>query len=114
MLPTSSSTPNNSAPVSVAARTSGNSYSVQTYGTAVNYNAAIQVNGGDEVIEVIKDATGQEIVFKYKIHLQTTTIPDVLDKVTLPSEFGSVTPEIMNVKPVSDENGIHHVVLWVK
>ena len=76
----------------------------------MNY-AAIQVNGGDEVI---KDATGQEIVFKYKIHLQTNTIPDVLDKVTLPSEFGSVTPEIMNVKPVSDENGIHHVVLWVK
>ncbi len=101
--------------VTVAPRSSGNSYSGQSYGTAVSHDAAIQMNigtqGGDSIV---KDATGQEVVFRYRIFLKTTTIPDVLDEVTLPSEFGSVTPEIVNVKPVSDENGIHHVILWVK
>ncbi len=97
--------------VTLAPRSSGGSYSGQSYGTAVSYNAAIQVNAGEEVI---KTGTGQEVVYKYKIYLQTTTVPDPLDQVTLPSEFGGVTPEIVMVQPVADENGIHHVKLWVK
>ena len=97
--------------VSVAPRTAGDSYSDQTYGAPVSYNAAIQVNAGNEVI---KTTSNQEIVFKYKIFLQTTTTPGQLDQVTLPSAFNSETPEIVTMRPVSDENGIHHVVLWVK
>ena len=97
--------------VTVTSRSSGDSYSGQTYGTAVSYNAAIQVNAGNEVI---KSASNQEIVFKYKVYLQTTTQPGQLDEVTLPSDFNSETPEIVAMRPVSDENGIHHVILWVK
>lgn len=96
--------------VTVAPRSSGNSYSGQTYGAAIGHSAAIQMNRGDEVI---KTAEGQEVVFSYKIFLETTTIPGKLDQVTLPAEFGSVTPEIVMVKPVSDENGLHHIVMWV-
>ena len=99
--------------VSIAPRTSGDSYSGQTYGTAVSHNARIEPNPGDRVI---KDSLGQEIVFAYKVFLQTTTAPNALAKVTLPSAapFNSGTPEIVHVEPQSDENGIHHVVLWVK
>jgi len=97
--------------VNIASRTSGDSYSGNLYGSDVGYRAAIQTNPG---AEVIKDATNHEIVYKYKLYLATTTQPDPLDRVTLPSTFGSLTPEIVAMRPVSDESGIHHVVLWVK
>ncbi len=63
--------------------------------------------------------TGWEIELNWVTRMRmirNIAAPNSLDKVTLPSAapFNSGTPEIVQVKPTSDENGIHHVVLWVK
>lgn len=43
---------------------------------------------------------------------QSSNIPRVTDKIILPDSFSPKEPPIFSVSPVSDENGIHHVLVF--
>lgn len=82
---------------------------VVTYSaTATSYPARIEMKN-----HLIVDRTGRTVVARGRIFLGTTTVPDIKDKVTLPSQYSIRTPPIIDVNPCDDESGVHHVTLEI-
>jgi hypothetical protein len=75
----------------------------------VEFPARIEIKN-----RMIRDSRGNEVVSHGRVFLGTRTVPSVKDKLTLPPEFQSTTPTILDAYPVYDENGIHHVTLEIK
>lgn len=61
----------------------------------------------------IIDRNAREITAKGRIFLGTTTVPDVRDKLVLPSPYVPTSPPILDANLADDENGPHHVVLEI-
>jgi len=104
------------ATVTIAKRscTHTDGYPKPGYGTAKSYYAHIERSADLRRME-----GGREIVSKRKVFLYSSTgwtaatIPTPADRMTLPNTHGpDVTPQIMLSQIVSDEFGIHHIVLW--
>lgn len=68
--------------------------------------------------ETIRLEDGRNVVSHRKVFLysstswSSTSIPRTIDKLILPATHPPVEPQILGVQPVSDENGIHHVMIW--
>lgn len=83
------------------------------YGPAVEYQAKIERSA-----ELDRNDEGREIVSRRKVFLYISSawtaanVPRVVDRLTLPETHAPTQPQIRLVQPVSDENGIHHIVLW--
>ena len=84
-------------------------YGKPVYGAAEDFRAAIQGTGG----RPIRDAkTGNERVSTYAVYVATTAMIAPEDKLVLPSQFVPNSPPIIRVDPQSNENGIHHMVVY--
>ena len=81
-------------------------YGSPTYGTAVSYSAKVE-----ESEKTHTTVSGQEVAGGYKIFLDTTSIPDINGQLTMPTGFSPTNPPILAVRPVSDHNGINHIVI---
>lgn len=92
--------------VTIAPLSSIDEWAKPTFGTAVSYSAKIE-----RASERVITNSGDEVVAGYKIFLDTTTIPDVSAEITLPTGYDPTTPKILQVRPVSDHNGINHIVV---
>ncbi len=87
---------------------SRDSYGDATYGTTKTYQARIEMKA-----TLIRDANGREIAARGKVYLATSTVPSTKDRLTLPTPYTPTNPLILDVRPVEDETGIHHVVLVI-
>ena len=94
--------------VSVAPFASDDKYGAPTYGTAVDYDAAIE-----QKVRQVRDFNGQERVSTTRVFLNTVTAISPKDKLTLPSGFTPQTPPIISVGRVSDEGGVHHCEVYL-
>lgn len=101
--------------VTIAKRTSTHTdgYPKPGFGTATTYSAKIERSE-----DLVRTEQGHETVSRRKVYLYnaagwgSSNMPRVYDRLTLPDTHAPTTPQIMLVQPVSDENGINHVVLW--
>ncbi len=99
--------------VTVAPSTGMDVYTKPSYGAAVTYKAHIERSE-----EMHRNDEGQERISKRKVFLYSesgwtsSSVPTADSQLTLPATHSPTTPQIIMVQPVSDENGIHHVVLW--
>ena len=65
----------------------------------------------------VRTETGQIVVGHRKVFLYSSTgwatssIPRVVDKIILPPTHPPTSPQMLSVAPVSDENGIHHILI---
>ena len=97
----------------VAPSTSVDVYTNPSYGAAVTYKAHIERSE-----EMHRTDEGQERISKRKVFLYSedgwtsSNVPTADSQLTLPGTHPPTQPQIIMVQPVSDENGIHHVVLW--
>lgn len=79
------------------------------YGTAVTYAARIEMRN-----HIVKDKSGKDVVARGRVYLGTATVPDVRDRLTLPTRFTPTQPPIIDVNSEPDENGnVHHVKLEI-
>ena len=90
--------------VSIAPFSSRDADNAITYGAAVNYSAAIDLN-----TRLVRAPDGQQLAGRGTVFLDTTTVPGVKDKLTLPAGFEPLVPPILVVMPQYDEDGLHHV-----
>ena len=87
----------------------------QSTSAGTTYNAHIELG---EIL--VRTEKGHEVRSTRKIFLYHTTawsnsanIPRVTDKVILPATHPPTEPPIFSVAPVSDEDGIHHILMFV-
>lgn len=65
----------------------------------------------------VRTETGQVNVARRKVFLfsstgwATTAIPRVRDKLTLPATHPPTNPQMLSVAPVSDDKGLHHILI---
>ena len=78
------------------------------YGGPVIYRAQIQFRHSE-----VTNKEGERVYGRTICYLDCIDPIDTLDRITLPVEFGSLQPNIIAVRRVSDERGLHHVVLVV-
>lgn len=83
-------------------------YGTESYGAAVTYKAHIQ---GKTIKKI--SFSGEERVSNFQCYLNTATAISPRDRVTLPSGYSPQQPPIIAVGRHMDENGAHHVVLFV-
>lgn len=82
---------------------------VPTYSTTgVVYPAHIELKN-----RLIVAANGQEVMSRGRIYLGTAAIPDVKDKLVLPSNYVPLSPPILAVNVSTDENGDHNTILEI-
>jgi len=91
--------------ITIAPRSGYDEYAKPTYGTTVSYKAKIEQSG-----KLVMNQQGEEVVGRYTIYLDTTTPPDVNGNLTMPTGFETVN-QIIAVRPVTDHNGINHVIV---
>ena len=96
------------ASVSISPRTDVDGAGKPTFGTAVSYKARIEMRNVRS-----RDAQGREIVGRGIVFLATTTIPGSNSKITLPAGYDPLVPVLLEVRPVPDEYGTHHVELII-
>ncbi len=94
------------ATISIQTVASTNSYGVDSYNTAVEYSGRV-VYKNKSVI----NATGEEVVSRGAVWLQTKTVINTTDKITLPD--GS-SPELISVDRPQDQDGDHHVKIFFR
>ena len=88
-------------------------YTNPSYAAATTYSAHIERSE-----EMHRTDEGQERISKRKVFLYSesgwtsATMPTADWQLTLPATHPPTTPQIIMVQPVSDENGINHIVLW--
>ena len=87
---------------------SRDSYGEATYGITKTFRARIEMKA-----TLVRDSNGREIAARGKVYVATTTPPDTKDRLTLPAPYTPTNPPILDVMPVQDEKGIHHVVLVI-
>ena len=92
------------ATVQVAARTSIDGGGKPTYGTDVDYGARVEMRSIR-----FRDAQGREITGRGIVYLATTTVFATTARMTLPASYSPRVPVLLEVRPVEDEVGIHHV-----
>ncbi len=92
--------------ISIQTVASTNAYGVDSYNTAVEYAGRV-VYKNTSVI----NAAGEEVVARGAVWLQTTTVINTTDKITLPD--GS-TPELISVDRPQDQDGNHHIKLFFR
>lgn len=99
--------------ITISQRTSSHTtagYPKPGYGTAVTYSAHIE-----RAEEFVRTEQGSEAVGRRHVFLYCSTgwtvsnIPRVTDKITLPDTHQPTTPQILAVRPVSDEFGVSYV-----
>jgi len=73
------------------------------YGGPVTYRAQIQFKRRE-----ITNKEGERVYGRTTVYLDCIDPIDTLDRITLPAQFGSVQPNIIEVERVSDERGLHH------
>ncbi len=89
--------------------TSHDSYGEASYGVIKTYQARIEMKAS-----LIRDTNGREVAARGKVYVAITSpIPSTKDRLTLPSPYTPTNPPILDVMPVQDEKGIHHVVLVI-
>ncbi len=86
--------------------TSTDGYNKPTFGTAVSYLAKIEMSS-----ENVRVSDNEEKISSRKIFINTQTAPDTDDLLTLPAGFEPLTPKILEVRTISDNVGINHIVL---
>ncbi len=91
-----------------------NGYPTPGYASSgVTYQAKVERSA-----DLVRTEHGHEVVSRRKVFLysstgwSSTTIPRTIDKLTLPATHPPREPQIMMIQPVSDENGVNHVVIW--
>ena len=100
--------------VSVAARSSLDSYGVPTYATATSYAAHLSRKR-----RMVRTAEGQEVVSDQAVYLNTSANIQPTAKVTLSTgDVGStepwaITPPIVAVERRFDDRAAHSVVLYL-
>ena len=101
--------------VTIAKRTSTHTgpYPQPGYGSPTTYYAHIERSA-----DMVKTDEGQEIVSKRKVYLfhqnwGTSNIPKVVDRITLPETHEPRQSPILMVQLVSDDQGLHHCVVWM-
>ncbi len=83
------------------------SYGARTYQSCAQYRAAIQGPA-----RFLHTATQQERVSRQTVYLASTGGVTTQDRITLPTIFELTSPQILQVQPVSDAIGVHHVKLF--
>lgn len=95
--------------VTFYARTGRSVSNVPVYSpTATTVKARIEMKN-----RLIVTADGKQITSRGRVFLGTTTAPNVEDKIVLPSGFSPVSPPMLAVNLISDENGAHHVTVEI-
>ena len=94
--------------VTLASLSSIDKWGKSSFGSAVSYRAKIE-----RASELVMTNSGDEVTGRYKVFIDTTTIPSVSDQITLPSGYEPTTPKILQVRPVSDHRGVNHVVVMI-
>lgn len=79
-----------------------------SFGAAQSFRARIELKG-----RLIRDNQGREVASRGRVFLATTAPPSTKDRLTLPAPYEPTNPLILDVRPVEDESGIHHVVLMI-
>jgi hypothetical protein len=88
-------------------------YTDPGYDTPTTYYAHIERSE-----ETVRREDGREFVSRRKVFLYCSTgwtatnMPRTSDQLTLPATHPPTTPQIMMITPVSDEYGIHHIVIY--
>lgn len=72
------------------------------------YSARIEMKN-----RLVISSEGREVLARGRVILGTMVAPSVKDKIVLPSEYIPISPPILAVNLVSDEDGAHHVVLEI-
>ena len=83
-------------------------YGVASYGSPNSYRARVEMKSS-----LVRDAQGHELVARGLVYLATAAIPGPKDRLTLPAGYEPRQPPILDVRPVEDEGGVHHVVLAI-
>ncbi len=96
------------ATVTVEPFSSRDAYGAATYGLARSHRARIEMGN-----RLVTTASGEEKVARGRVFLATTAPPSASDRLTLPAPYEPSRPPILDVRPVEDERGIHHVVLLI-
>lgn len=95
--------------VTITPWTSQSGSGVPTYGgTAYTITCRIEMKN-----HLIIDNQGREIMARGRIIMATTTIPSILDQITLPSDYVPTNPPILAVNVEPDDISSHHVTLEI-
>ena len=80
------------------------------FAAGTDYAAYIEPTKGEEVVRL---ASGEERVARWRVYVNSTSALSPLGKLTLPSGYDPQTPPILSSALVADETGGNHVVLMV-
>lgn len=99
--------------VTIEKRTGLDKFTDATYGSPTTYAAHIERSEDTVRTELGHEQVSRRKVFLYsEVGWTSSTVPSSEDRLTLPATHSPTTPQIMMVQNVSDENGLHHIVLW--
>jgi len=87
---------------------SQNAYGEPTFSTCSHVPARVEMRS-----RLIAGSAGREISARGRIFLGSTVIPSTKDRVTLPAGFLPRQPPILDVYPVTDEKGLHHICVYI-
>ena len=94
--------------VTVAPWTGQDKNTVPTYGAVVSYQARITGR-----VRMVRTTSGQDAVSTRTIYLGSAPALSPKDKLTLPAGEVPVSPPILAIARVADEDGPHHTVVYV-
>jgi len=94
--------------VGITPDTETDAWGNRTYGTLVSYRCRIE-NKRRKMIS----KTGQEVISETALYLDTVAAIGIDSKVTMPTGYLPLNPEIIAVKILDDENGAYASVLYV-
>jgi hypothetical protein len=103
-----------SSSVLIAAKTGMDTYGKPTYGADVAYRAHIARGR-----TMVRTVTGQQIESGQAVYLSGSDAIQANARLTLSTadtgstESFAINPTILKVDRLNDENGPHHVVLWL-
>src|SRR5262245_48616934 len=83
-------------------------YNKPMYGAATSYKAQVQ----SAFNRSIRTVTGEEKVASVKVTIAAAVMINPQDKITLPTGWVPQQPPILSAQAVSDENGLHHTVVY--
>lgn len=93
--------------VTVEPHVSTDASGAKTYGAAVTYRCHI-----DGRARLVRDNFGEQRAVSVAVYLAATPAVTQEDRLTLPAPYSPTQPPIIAVRPVSDEAGWHHQVLY--
>ena len=78
-----------------------------TYAAGRAYPARVEMRS-----RMIAGRDGKEVAARGRVFVGMDAVPSVKDRLTLPAAYSPQQPPLLDVAPVRDEAGLHHVVLW--